>query len=176
MLDRRACQRVQLPQCLNGLFLSLLPPHLSLSFFHSNPHLPAPSIYSRVYARVQVRQTACIPPSYIRLNAQKHKVRHCIRERRVVSARALIHVKDQPCGRAPKRRSLLPTGVDSLLLEKRMEPFLFRREITAPGRNPFSVQNVCTDTKNPFGKRNVRFEKDKVRYKFLRKIQGRKLP
>jgi len=85
-------------------------------------------------------------------------------ESRVVSARALIHMKEPWTSRAPKRRSLLPTGVDSLPSGKRTESFLSKSEITAPGRTPFSVRNVCTGTESPFGKRNKRFEKDEMWY------------
>lgn len=89
----------------------------------------------------------------------------------MVSARALIHVKDQPYSRAPKRRSLLPTGVDSLPSGKRTELFLSRREITAPGGTPFSVRNLCTGIRSACGQGNKYF--DKRRCKFLRNVRKR---
>lgn len=130
---------------------------------------PAPSTYSR--SCVQVRLTARISPPYIRLNAQKHKVRHCI-GRKESGLRPRVNSCERPAVQPRPEATIAFANWRWLFAVGKKDGVVsFSARNNRPGRNSVfcakrtyrALKMLSKKEKQAFWKRRY-----KVRYKFLR--------
>ena len=139
-------RRVQLPQCLNGLFLLFF--FLLLSFPFSLVFTRNFDLFACIHACPSQTNRICIPP-YICLKVQKHKVRHRI-GREESGLRPRVNPRERSAVAAAPRSDDRFCQL-ALTLCHRKKVVLFPAWDNRRGKNSFFYANVCiADTKSFF--------------------------